>query len=184
MVKEWKVLHDLGVIYNMDYKLYKEKVHEDFKRVKDFFPLLHITEPPTLSSEFVIYGRLIPFDIYKLTTDSSIEEFSIFVNATYPIEFPEININMVKDVYAKINWQLVPEKHRHKYITGNLCTHHPFGEINHIPIEERSIKILFSAYRLYCQYNSFKGTGIWLIDDLPHGIWADFKLIKEGYRIE
>lgn len=165
----------------MEYDVYRKKVYEDFKIVKDFFPLLDIIEPPKPGGKFVISGRLIPFDIYKFTTEVSIEEVSIIINATYPIDFPERTINEVKDVYAKIDWNQIPEQHRHRYGTGNLCTHHPFGEISNVAIEERSIKILFSAYRLYCQYIAFKETGVWSINDLPHGFLADFKLIKEGY---
>lgn len=168
----------------MDYNIYKEKVFADFKRVKDFFPLLSLAEPPLTSSSFVLYGNLIPFNIYKYTSKDNIEDHSIYINATYPLEFPSKNITAVKDIYSKINWSLVPAKHRHIYTTGNMCTHHPYGEITKVPVEERSIKILFSAYRLFYQYKSFLETGEWIIDDLSHGILANLSLIKEGYSFE
>ncbi|KEI04087.1 hypothetical protein [Clostridium botulinum] len=168
----------------MDYKILKEKVYEDFKRVKDFFPLLNLVEPPMSISTFMLYGRLIPYNIYKYTSESNVEDYSLYINATYSNEFPSENITNIKDVNYKINWSLIPKDHRHKFITGNLCTHHPYGELKNVAIEERSIKILLSAYRLYSQYKLFVETGIWEIEDLKHGFLADLRLAKEGYTFE
>lgn len=166
----------------MNYSIYKEMVYADFNRVKDFFPLLYICEPPLQSKEIAIYGNLIPNEIYKLTNDKNLQELSITINAKYPTKFPEQNLYNIRDVTRKINWETIPPEHIHRFgVDGLLCTYHPQGEINNEPMEERTVKILLSAYRLYYQYIYFIKHGEWIIDDLPHGSLADPILKKEGY---
>ncbi len=162
--------------FNSDYCYmdYKKKVLEDFRNVKTFFPTLEICILPTVKPrEIFIYGWLVPKDLgLLLSPEEDFKRYGIYIIALYPSKFPDDDIT-VEDINRTINWSLVPDRHRHrKTINGRntgLCTHHPDGEINSVSRDNRSVKILMSAWKLFFQYSKYVETGKWELEDLPHG---------------
>lgn len=170
-----------------NYSKYVDSVLADFRFVKGFFPLLNVSILPTvIPRELFIYGWLIPAELCdNAEKDANIKRFGIYILANYPATYPEDDVE-VEDICRVIDWNLIPENHRHRKIidgrpTG-LCTHHPFGEINDVPFKHRTVKILASAWKLYYQYMEYIKTGIWNLHDLPHGKEALRILKRQGYK--
>ncbi len=181
-------LTDSCIIYDFnldnDYSRYSALVKDDFNIVKRFFPLLKLTILPTVKpKEIVITGNLIPYEVLKkCNSDSDINRYSIYIMATYPSNFSN-NTIYVEDIYGKIDWSIIPDKHKHlRFLNGKevLCTHHPHGEINGLPKYKRSLAILFSAWRLYIQCEEFSKTKNWALKDLRHGDEATRQLKQIG----
>lgn len=164
---------------------YYNRVKEDFEKVKEQFPLLRITSLPTVThKEIFIYGYALDKEIVKCCkTNVDIRKRGIYILGIYPSEFPEKEI-IIKDLKQRIDWSKIPIQHRHintyeKYKDA-LCTHHPNGEINELPMGKRSITVIDSAWRLFIQYKKYLKSGIWTLDELPHGLEADKVLKKEN----
>ncbi len=181
-------LNESHVIYNFnlndDFSRYSTLVKDDFKIAKGFFPLLKLSILPTVKpKEIFIMGDLIPYGVLKnCNSEYDINRYSIYIMATYPSNFNNEDI-YVEDIYREINWENIPPKHRHfRYHKDKeiLCTHHLLGEINGIPKSERSIAILFSAWKLYIQYKKFQRTNEWVLPDLLHGTEAIKELKQMG----
>ncbi|MBV1821218.1 adenylate/guanylate cyclase domain-containing protein, partial [Bacteroidales bacterium MSK.15.36] len=165
------IINDFDSDYN--FSRYLTLVKNDFNIVKKFFPLLKLTILPTIKpKEIFITGKLIPYEVFKkCNSDSDINRYSIYILATYPSNFNDENI-YVEDMYKKIDWSKIPYEHQHLGSYRNkeiLCTHHERGEINSISKSERTIAILFSAWKLYIQYKEFQKTNKWTLKGLPHG---------------
>lgn len=170
---------------NNDFTKYFTLVNEDFKKVRQFFPLMKLSMLPTNEpQEIFISGKLIPYEVLKICgSEMDIGRNSISVMAIYPSDFNKSNI-CVKDVDGKIDWNKIPQEHRHYRYYKNLeiiCTHHELGEINGIPNSERSIAILYSAWRLFIHYIKYQKTGKWTLKDLKHdGVGAIGQLKRLG----
>jgi hypothetical protein len=77
---------------------------------------------------------------------------------------------MVFDVEQRINWNLVPDEHRHNFGNNGLCTHHS-EELKRVQHQEnKSILIVRSAILLYLAYMECAKKGEWPVGfkDLPH----------------
>lgn len=172
---------------DLSYNDYFNSVLSDFAFVKGFFPLLNICMLPTVKpKELYIYGWLLPASLCNTRDiEANIKRFGMYILAYYPNKYPEEDVE-VEDICGVINWNLIPEEHRHiKIIDGRLtglCTHHPDGEINDVPFKHRTVKILTSAWKLYYQYTQYINGGIWNLPDLPHGDKAMRILKKEGHK--
>lgn len=162
-----------------DYDEYINDVFSNFRFVNEFFPLLNICLLPTVApKELFIYGWLLPADLCGILKK---EEFGMYILAYYPSKYPKEDIE-VEDICKKIDWNLIPKRHRHiRALRGRqiLCTHHPAGEINDVPVNQRTVKILMSAWKLYYQYKKYIKTKVWDLDDLPHESDAALKILKE-----
>lgn len=158
---------------------------KDFEKVKDRFPLLKMTSLPTIvPKEIFIYGEAIDKEILECCkSEFYIRKNSIYILGIYPSNFPKQEI-VIEDFKQKIDWSKIPLEHKHRntYKNGRnvLCTHHPNGEINELDIEKRSIAVIDSAWRLFIQYKKYLKSGIWTLNDLPHGSEADKLLKKES----
>lgn len=157
---------------------------KDFEKVKERFPLLKMTFLPTIvPKEIFIYGEAIDKKILEYCKrEVDIRKNSIYILGIYPSNFPKQEI-VIEDFKQKINWNNIPLEHNHSNIYKNfrkvLCTHHPNGEINELEVEKRSIAVIDSAWRLFIQYKNYLKSGIWTLNDLPHGSEADNLLKKE-----
>lgn len=157
----------------------------DFKRLKERFPLLEMTSLPTvIPKEIFIYGEAIDKAILEYCkSEVDIRKNSIYILGIYPSSFPKQEL-VIEDFKQKIDWSKIPLEHRHINIYKNgrkvLCTHHPNGEINELAIEKRSIAIIDSAWRLFIQYKRYLSIRVWTLKDLPHGENADKLLKKEN----
>lgn len=172
-----------------NYQEYNKIVMEDFRRIKNEFPLLKICYIPTVKQkELCITGRLIPKNtLDNCKTEKDIQRWSINIRVIYPSNISKQDI-VVEDVDKKINWTRIPQEHKHENVYNNnirvLCTHHPNGEINMFSEEKRSIKILYSAWSIYIQYRQYLKTGKWTLRDLKHGDEGKKQLIKENKYYE
>lgn len=166
-----------------DFNQYFHTSRNDFRFIKEFFPLLKICILPTVKPrQIFLYGWLLPAELCEFCTNEiDITRYGFYIYSYYPIGFPEDDIE-VEDIFGTINWSLIPVKHRHiNYVNGRLtglCTHHPYGEINDVPSNHRSVKILMSAWKLYYQCIQYINSGVWDLPDLPHGNEALPKLNK------
>lgn len=165
------LMADFNLKYN--FPKYLSLVKSDFNIVKEYFPLLNLTILPTnRAKEIFITGKLIPYEILQeCSSQNDIDMNSIYILAIYPSDFNDSDI-YVQDLYDKIDWSKIPYEHWH--IRPNkgreiICTHHLDGEINDIAKAERSIAILFSAWKLYIQCKEFPVTKKWILKDLKHG---------------
>lgn len=171
---------------NNKFNEYYKMVIEDFENVKSYFPLLKITNLPTVKpKEIFITGNLIPLKVLNnCVTEKDIERNSLYILGIYPSEYPADEI-YVEDLYKKINWSKIPYKHRHVNIHPKnnrrvLCTHHPYGEINVLKQSERTVAILSSAWKLYRQYKEYIKTKKWTLKDLRHGNEGTLQLKRTG----
>lgn len=169
-----------------DYNGYRKLVLEDYLIVKEYFPLLKLTSLPCLNpKEIYITGNLIPIEVYNDCKSSyDIDRNSFKILSIYPYDFPNDNI-YVEDFYGKIDWAKIPCEHRHQNLHPKtkreiLCTHHPYGEINGFRQNERTIAILFSAWKIYRQYKTYQITKEWTLPDLEHGDNAKEQLKEMG----
>ncbi|SHK18759.1 hypothetical protein [Desulforamulus aeronauticus] len=165
-----------------DYKLYKERVLQDFDRVKRFFPFLEITIlPTTLPSEITLNGYILQPEMNSIANTAVLEKYGFKINGVYPYEFPDMSVK-VYDADGKICWDELPPERQHGIPGRSICTHHPAGEINAIPEQDRTIAVLLSAWQLYYQAKSYIEEGQkWVLKDLPHGEEANRILKKEGW---
>lgn len=172
---------------DINYDSYIKDVSRDFNIVKSFFSDLKLCTIPTLQiRESFIYGWIIPphlQDVVKTVTDK--RRYGLYIIAVYPSEYGNKDVDIVvEDPLKSIDWSKIPEKHRHKATFRRrpvLCTHHPKAEINDVPKEFRTVKILSSAWKLYDQYREYLRTKKWTLPDRRHGSEADLQLYKEGY---
>lgn len=176
------IVYDFNLAY--DYSKYLRLVKRDFRIVKDYFPLLKLSILPTIKpKEIYLTGDLIPFEVLKkCNSDSDIERYSIYIMATYPSNYKDEDI-YVEDIYRKIDWSKIPDKHKHwQTYRGKkiLCTHHEYGEINSLAEDEKSLAILFSAWKLYIQYCKYLKNKRWVLKDLRHGSEAIKQLKRMG----
>ncbi|MGI6684444.1 MAG: hypothetical protein ACOX47_02925 [Bacillota bacterium] len=169
-----------------NYNEYFKNVLSDYRFAKEFFPLLNICMLPTVKPrEIYMYGWLLPNILCNTTEkEENIKKYGIYILAYYSSNYPEEDIE-VEDICGAINWELIPERYRHRTLINGrptgLCTHHPDGEINDVPNKHRTVKILMSAWKLYYQYKEYLRTGVWSLPDLPHGDEAYRILKKQGY---
>lgn len=165
-----------------DYRLYQKRVLHDFQRVRSFFPFLTLTTLPTnLPSEITFHGYILQPEMNSIASPAVLEKFGLRINGVYPYEFPADSVK-VYDADAKIRWEELPPERQHRFSGRRICTHHPDGEINALPEQDRSIAILFSAWQLYYQFKFYIEEGKkWVLKDLPHGNQADRILKKEGW---
>lgn len=167
-----------------DFCNYYKKVKDDFKKIKKEFPLIKITSLPTVKpKEIYLHGLLISNEVLELCRrDIDVKKSSIEILALYPSDYPKSEI-VIEDINKKILWSKIPKEHQHINIYRNgrevFCTHHPKGEINEFPVEERSVVVLKSAWNIYFQYKEYLQKGVWTLKDLPHGKKGDEQLIKE-----
>ncbi|MCJ8343694.1 MAG: hypothetical protein MJH09_12755 [Cetobacterium sp.] len=138
---------------------------------------------PTLKpKEIFIYGEVIDKELLEhCKSKIDIKKNSIYILGIYPSNFPKQEI-VIEDFKQKIDWNKIPLKHNHINTYKNnrtvLCTHHPNGEINELLTEKRSIAVIYSAWRLFIQYKKYLKSGVWTLNDLPHGLDA-VKLLKK-----
>lgn len=170
--------------FNYDFSVYSDLVKKDFNIIKEFFPLLNLTILPTcIAKEIYVTGKLIPYELLEnCNSELEIDRNSIFILAIYPSDFDNSDI-YVQDLYGKINWDEIPEEHRHfRFHKGRkiICTHHLDGEINGLSKENKSIAILFSAWKLYMQCKEYPMSKEWRLKDLKHGREAIKQLKKIG----
>lgn len=140
--------------------------------------------PTIVPKEIFIYGEVIDKKILQCCKSKIyIRKNSIYILGIYPSNFPKQEI-VIEDFKQKIDWDKIPPKHKHLNSYKNsryvLCTHHPNGEINELAIEKRSIAVINSAWRLFIQYKKYLESGIWTLNELPHGSEADKLLKKEN----
>lgn len=175
-----------------DYDTYYKRVLNDFQIVKKFFPLLHMVCLPTRKPKEIFFtGNLIPSSLLqKCVSQRDIERNSLYILGIHPNEYPEENI-FVEDLYEKIDWESnIPKEHLHLNLHPKtnrivLCTHHPYGEINALKQTDKTVAILFSAWKLYMQYKKYLKTQKWTLKDLRHGDEGTLQLIEleEYYEI-
>lgn len=144
---------------------------------------MEITSLPTVThKEIFIYGYALDKEVVKYCkTEVDKKKHGIYILGIYPSDFPKSEI-IIEDFKQKIQWSKIPAEHRHiNTYNGRtvLCTHHPNGEINELPLDKRSVAVIDSAWRLFMQYKKYLKSGIWTLAELPHGTVADNLLKKE-----
>lgn len=164
-----------------NYNKYKKKVTQDFPRVKEFFPFLTLTPLPTKEPLLALKGYILHPNMNGIACKAVFEKYGLKIRGVYPSTFPKQMVK-VHDIDSKIPWNQLPYKYRHCFKDERICTHHPDGEINSIPEQDRTIAVLFSAWRLFYQVKIYvEDEKPWTLKDLPHGEEAYEILKREGW---
>ena len=130
-----------------------------------------VTLPTRIHNEIYVIGDLISKDLCELCKrDIDIKRNSIYILGIYPSNFPNAQLE-VHDLYNKINWNNIPDRHKHYYRYKGirvLCTHYPKGEINGFTQEQKTIEILKCSWHLFMQCKKYCKNKKWTLRDLPH----------------
>lgn len=113
------------------------------------------------------------------------EKESIFVSVIYK-DYPNY-FAKIYDVERKIDWDLVPYKHRHDNGNGLVCTHHNIELMHREPCKRTYLSIL-NVIRIFLAVEQYKKDSTWVLDELPHGDEGTKQILKElgskqGYRV-
>lgn len=155
---------------------YIDILRKNISEAIDYFPLLKIEPfiPLVKQPRRFLKGPLIP----KTFLEQHRIPYEDLVKSNYPImevcvEIPYEYLTkgcIIYDVKNKIDWDRIPEEHRHNNGKGE------FGNIicSHLPQEAKDmdnpiLENLRTTYRLYVEYCNYLKTMEWNLDEYSHG---------------